>query len=392
MKRIVITGASGVIGSVLEKSLPRSGIGVLTRLDDTAFQADETLADALHGQEVVIHLAWIRVMGPPRAGVRYSELLPDDNRHHESLKLAERVLEASQRAGVKRAILASSVHADDFYTWAGPGLLGTERVPRPAGPYGAAKVLLEEQGRFHAGRGLEVVCVRFGAVTAGDLPHPTNLWEQRVWLSHGDCAAMIRACIEASTVPERFCVFYAVSDNEGRVHDTRNPFDWRPSVRSREERSERTSTNDSVALGFDQRRSTHSNVTEVCSRVIQDRVAMEVYWLSVLEGTGPAASLYVHHDEVMRLDCLGPDAGHMHVNMIQSARHPKGAKKRLYFCERTVEEQIERAVFELTTNAPYSLGLNEDPSVQQTFLDPQKLVDAAEWMRHKMKDLLGKKR
>ena len=52
--------------------------------------------------------------------------------------------------------------------------------------------------------------------------------EQRVWLSHADCVRLVRACLEAPAVPGGFCVLYAVSDNEGRVHDTRHPFGWKP--------------------------------------------------------------------------------------------------------------------------------------------------------------------
>jgi nucleoside-diphosphate-sugar epimerase len=228
MRRVAVTGASGVIGSVLSQRLagPASGLS-LTGLGVEHFENDARLADALRGHDVVVHLAWIRAMGPPRDGVGYAELLPTDNRHLESLELAERTLRAAQEVGVGRAVLASSVHADDFYAWGGPGLLASGRMPRPAGPYGAAKVLLEEQGRVWAERGLEVICVRFGGVSRQDRP-AEDAWERRVCLSHADCAAFLRACIEAPSLPERFCVVYAVSDNQGRVHDTSNPFGWQP--------------------------------------------------------------------------------------------------------------------------------------------------------------------
>ena len=229
MKRVAITGATGKIGSVLTRGL----IGyALTRLGPETDWADpqnhEQLLRAFEEHEAVIHLAWIRPMGPPEPGATYWDLLPADNRHTENLEMSAGMIRAAQEAGVRRVILASSVHADNFYDWNGPGLLSADRVPRPAGPYGAAKVLLEEQGRFHASRGLEVICVRFGAVTASGEPRPTDQWERRIWLSHRDCIAVARACLDAPEVPGGFCVLYAVSDNEGRVHDTRNPFGWRP--------------------------------------------------------------------------------------------------------------------------------------------------------------------
>src|SRR5204863_9423195 len=107
-----------------------------------------------------------------------------------------------------------------------PELLSLNRVPTPIGPYGAAKVLLEEQGRFAASFGLDVVCLRLGHVTPSGEPHPTDASERRVWLSHRDCGELIRACLIPPVVRGGFSVIYAVSNNEGRVHDTRNPLGW----------------------------------------------------------------------------------------------------------------------------------------------------------------------
>jgi predicted HD phosphohydrolase len=229
MKRVVITGADGIIGSVLTNSLTGYELrGISPVIDGTDLGDYEQLLRAFRGHDAVIHLAWIRGMGPPEPGVMYSELLPSDNRHTENLKLSAEILRAARESGVRRVILASSVQADNFYEWKSPGLLSAERAPRPAGPYGAAKVILEEQGRYNASYGLEVICVRFGAVTASGEAHPTDQWERRVWLSGRDCVELMRACLDAPEVPGGFCLFYAVSDNDGRVHDTRNPFGWHP--------------------------------------------------------------------------------------------------------------------------------------------------------------------
>jgi predicted HD phosphohydrolase len=229
MKRVVITGADGMIGSVLTNGLTDYGLrGISPAIDGTDLGDCEQLLSAFSGRDAVIHLAWIGGMGPPELGVMYSELLPSDNRHTENLKMSAEIMRAARESGVRRVILASSVHADNFYEWKGPGLLSVERAPRPAGPYGAAKVILEEQGRYNASHGLEVICVRFGAITAGGEPHPTDEWERRVWLSRRDCVELMRACLDTPEVRGGFCLLYAVSNNEGRVHDTRNPFGWHP--------------------------------------------------------------------------------------------------------------------------------------------------------------------
>ena len=229
MKRVVITGADGTIGSVLTDGLTDYGLrGISPAIDGTDLGDCEQLLRAFSGRDAVIHLAWIGGMGPPEPGVIYSELLPSDNRHTENLKMSAEIMRAARESGVRRVILASSVQADNFYEWKSPGLLSVERAPRPAGPYGAAKVILEEQGRYNAAHGLEVICVRFGAITAGGEPHPTDEWERRVWLSRRDCVELMRACLDTQEVRGGFCLLYAVSNNEGRVHDTRNPLGWRP--------------------------------------------------------------------------------------------------------------------------------------------------------------------
>src|SRR5262249_22265704 len=59
-------------------------------------------------------------------------------------------------------------------------------------------------------------------------PHPSDASERRVWLSHRDCGALMKTCVTAPSVPDGFCVLYAVSNNEDRVHDIANPLGWRP--------------------------------------------------------------------------------------------------------------------------------------------------------------------
>ena len=44
---------------------------------------------------------------------------------------------------------------------------------------------------------------------------------------------------------------------------------------------------------------------------IQPFAYVAVYWKSLSNGRGPGASLYVHDEEVLRLDCFGEGAGHL---------------------------------------------------------------------------------
>jgi nucleoside-diphosphate-sugar epimerase/predicted HD phosphohydrolase len=247
--RVAVIGSAGRIGTVVREALgsemeivaidrdARGGdrapapveidaMGGASRIPPTV--APRVPAERLAGCDAVVHLGWIAAMGPATLRESYGDRLPSDARHLANLDLAESVLRAAGDAGVRRVVLASSVQADAYREWVGPGLLRADRVPRAVGPYGAAKVLVEEVGRHYAERGLDVTCIRLGAVTADGLPDREDLWERRVWLSRRDCARALRACLEAPAEPGRFRVFYAVSNNEGRVHETYNPFGWEP--------------------------------------------------------------------------------------------------------------------------------------------------------------------
>ncbi len=149
---------------------------------------------------------------------------------------------------------------------------------------------------------------------------------------------------------------------------------------------------DLVTAIFPQRRSVFPNVTQVQGRILQEHVGIEVYWLDAYPGiAGPGASLYVHQDEVLRLDCMGSIDGHMHINMHQSETYPGGEVARLYFSENTYEAQLERAAFELKKNSLFALTLNDDKKIQETRIAQEILDETAEWMVEAMRDILRRK-
>jgi len=189
MKRVAVTGANGVVGVAIAPALADFQV---TNIDLTPDQNRyDTLIHGFAGIDVVIHLAWIKVMGELGTKSEYLDVLPVDNRHFANLELASAVIEAARQCGVRRLVLASSVRADNFQAWRGPGLLSPTRVPTPIGPYGAAKVLLEEQGRFAAHSGFEVICVRLGHVSASNEPHPSDASERRVFGCRTETAELL---------------------------------------------------------------------------------------------------------------------------------------------------------------------------------------------------------
>jgi hypothetical protein len=116
---------------------------------------------------------------------------------------------------------------------------------------------------------------------------------------------------------------------------------------------------------------------------LQKNVRLEVYWRDDKAGYGPAASVYAHDQEVLRLDCFGEakqhgGKGHCHVNLKQTkARqwmYPPG----------TVKDHIEHAMSDLKQNLGYCLVTNPDEKIQQTKVDAEVLEPIVQQAEKKM--------
>lgn len=119
---------------------------------------------------------------------------------------------------------------------------------------------------------------------------------------------------------------------------------------------------------------------DVASIPVQPEVELRVCWKQLEIGHGPAASLFVLGDEVLRFDCFGAGRGHYHAELVQ----PERATGRIYFPERSVEEQIERSLFELTRNLAYYLQRNPRRDVRRFCVDPAALEQACAEARRRM--------
>jgi uronate dehydrogenase len=214
MAIVVVTGSAGKIGSVLTENAGPHRIVGLDRpehdiLDLPAF------VDSCRGADVLVHLA----------GQFTAENHATDAIDPVNIEVDLNAYRAAVAARVPRVIVASSVHADQFYVHSGPELLHPLRPhPVPTGPYGARKLMVEALGRHYAvTAGLDVIAIRFGGVNRRDTDSADP-----VRLTRADCRGVLLATIEAPVVPGRFSVLYAVSDNPGRRHDLDNPFGWQP--------------------------------------------------------------------------------------------------------------------------------------------------------------------
>ena len=234
-KKILITGAAGLVGGVLRGGLaddydlrgldiaPVAGMDSATVAD--AADLDAGLA-AYDGVDAVIDLASVPDQHSPWNVVRDNNLPSTWN-----------ALESARRAGAKRVIFASSNHATGNYendepylsivageygglTPGGFPLVAPDMPIRPDGPYGVGKAFGEAAGRYYSDvHGLSVICLRIGTLNRES--RPTSVRHFATLLTHGDLVRLVRGCLDA---PDslRFAVFYGVSDNTWRFWDISN--------------------------------------------------------------------------------------------------------------------------------------------------------------------------
>lgn len=214
--KILITGASGTIGSVLMKCLSEKHhvIGIDKTASENVITLDiikeqERLYELLKDVDVVIHLAWDIKEAGTALGMSVAE----------NKTMGEIMYALSLDSKVKKFILASSVHVSfGHINYRHPGIVAEHRILHekkittgddyfPLGVYGASKVYLEILGKAYSEKGLQVVAVRFGNVT-----NDNSFGEYPFWLSHRDCCQFIEGCIETKNLPP-YSVFFAISDN-----------------------------------------------------------------------------------------------------------------------------------------------------------------------------------
>ncbi|MQY19090.1 NAD-dependent epimerase/dehydratase family protein [Nocardia macrotermitis] len=216
-QRILITGAAGIVGTLMRPRLARPG-RILRLLDiaplDPAALGEqvetitgsvtdaEVLARACAGVDAVIHLGgisreddWERIL-------------------EVNIDGTHTVLEAARAAGVPRVILASSNHAVGFRRIGedGPDGLAADSSTRPDTYYGVSKAAMEALGSlYHSRFGMDVSCLRIGSC----FDRPADVRQLSLWLSPQDCARLLEACL--STAEPGFRVLWGVSANTRAV-------------------------------------------------------------------------------------------------------------------------------------------------------------------------------
>jgi uronate dehydrogenase len=217
-KRVLITGSEGTIGHVLREGLKDTYDITSLDLPNTDVRDFQKLLNIFPGHNAVVHLAWNTKIDNFRTGEIDAQ----------NVEMFHNVFKAALQTGVRRVVMASSVHADRFDNWQGSEKMSPAKTPIPDSPYGAQKVGMEAMGRYYAAKGLQVVCIRLGGINPKNEPATEPPYERAVWFSHNDCISLVKTILESNDVPDNFVVMYGMSDNQGRIHDISNPFGWKP--------------------------------------------------------------------------------------------------------------------------------------------------------------------
>jgi len=216
MKTVLITGATGDVGTHLRRELATK---YKLRLSDqrplkaekgaSFIRADVSkMADALkitRGVDAVVHLGGYSVEGPWE-GILQANIIGCYN-----------VFEAARRNGVKRIVFPTSNHAVGFYRR--DQTIDHRVYIKPDGRYGVSKVFGEALGSLYADKyGMEMFMIRIGNVN----PKPIDKRRLSIWISPRDIAQLVSIGIDRPGI--RFEIVYGISRNTRAWYDNSNAF------------------------------------------------------------------------------------------------------------------------------------------------------------------------
>jgi uronate dehydrogenase len=215
MKKVLLTGAAGDVGTRLRKllkSVYTLRISDIRRPADLGDDEDFVQADLadypavekiVDGVDGIIALGGFSVEGP------WQTIL------NANIIGCYNLFEAAYRAKVKRVVFASSNHAMGFYPRSEK--IGVNVTVKPDSRYGISKAFGEAVGSFYADKhGLGVTCLRIGNVN----DKPIDVRRLSIWLKPEDLVQLIRIGLEHPGI--HFEIFYGCSDNAAAWWDNSN--------------------------------------------------------------------------------------------------------------------------------------------------------------------------
>ena len=208
MKKLVLTGAAGRLGSYLREPLSKLCVELVSSdiVDDLGKlypgeryrKADlanyKDIHALLEGADMVVHFGSIADEAP------FETLLGPN------FVGAYNVWEAAHQHKLRRVVYASSIHAVGMHKR--QDFIGTDAPHRPDTFYGLAKCFAEDLASLYWDkRGLEAVCLRI--ISAAQV---TSARALGTWLSYDDLIHLVTRAIDTPTTG--FTVVYGVSNND----------------------------------------------------------------------------------------------------------------------------------------------------------------------------------
>lgn len=207
MKRILLTGAAGVVGTYLRETLKEK---YSLRLSDRVpvdnldkkehfFFADLRDFDAVQaivaGMDGIIHLGGIS-----------EENAWDPILQHNFIGTYN-IYEAALRSHVRRIVFASSNHVVGFYPR--DQRIDDNVTVRPDSRYGVSKAFGEALGSLYADKyNLEILCIRIGTVADS----PVDVRGLATWISPRDLTQLIEIGLDRPNL--NYEIVYGISDNK----------------------------------------------------------------------------------------------------------------------------------------------------------------------------------
>lgn len=213
MKKLVLTGAGGRLGSYLREPLSKMCDELVSTdwvedintlyTGESYVKADlgslEQMEAVLEDADMVVHFGAI---GDEAA---WDAIL------HSNIIGAYNVWEAAARKGLRRVVYASSIHAVGMYPKT--QRIDTEVPHRPDTYYGLAKCFAEDLGSLYWDKkGMESVHLRI--LSAAQVNNPRSLG---TWLSYDDLIHLVERAI--TTPITGFTIVYGVSNNDRATVD-----------------------------------------------------------------------------------------------------------------------------------------------------------------------------
>ncbi|WP_316860816.1 NAD(P)-dependent oxidoreductase [uncultured Cohaesibacter sp.] len=213
MRRILLTGAAGAIGSVLAKQLPKENeiwrLNDIKQLGEPGADTIEHMSGDLTDYDFVLELCKdvdtiIHLAGQPKEGPWPSLLGPN-------IICSANLWEAARVNDVKRIIYGSSNHVNGMYPTT--SILHGNESTRPDSRYGVTKVFGEGLASHYSDKhNISTFVIRIGSFQL----KPRSLRELYTWISPRDMCALVRTGLEAKY---RHAIVFGISGNSRSWYD-----------------------------------------------------------------------------------------------------------------------------------------------------------------------------